>query len=293
MSLNSQMFLEFSAVYILLTWALYITVRGGQISNSPVYIFAITSYFCAFAMRELGWPYGLTLPLSICIGAFAGFLTGIAFAKTRGFTLAIATIAVIFIVQCVIRNIPALGGTQGFRRIPGVDNLLPIAWILVLIVGGIIYRIDHSRLGRAMEVMRVHLDTAGAVGGVYPLRLGIFLQTCSGMITGAAGAIYPFVLNGIYPASFGFSVLLYIWTILFIGGSYSMWGTLVFAPMMWGLNQIIPQKFVDYVDFVFGALLILILVLRPEGAIDRRLIGNIRQLFRWLRAKKEVQLSSD
>jgi branched-chain amino acid transport system permease protein len=274
------MFLEFSAVYVLLTWALYIPVRGGQISNSPVYILAITSYFCAYATRELKWAYGLTLPLSILVGALAGFITAIAFAKTRGFTLSIATIAVIFIVQCVIRNIPALGGTQGFRRIPDIGYLLSVSWVLVLIFGSLIFRIDHSRLGRAMEVMRVHLDTAGAVGGVYPLRMGIFLQTFSGMITGAAGAIYPFVLGGIYPASFGFSVLLYIWTILFTGGSYTMWGTLVFAPIMWGLNQIIPEKFVDYVAFIFGTLLILILVLRPEGALDRRLIGNVRQLFR-------------
>ena len=76
-----------------------------------------------------------------------------------------------------------------------------------------------------------------------------------------------------------------------------MWGTLVFAPIMWGLNQIIPEKFVDYVAFIFGTLLILILVLRPEGALDRRLIGNIRQLFKrvrgQLRATKEVQMSSD
>jgi branched-chain amino acid transport system permease protein len=272
MSLNTQVFLEFSAVYILLTWALYIPVRGGQISNSPVYILAITSYFCAYATRELGWAYLLTLPVSLCIGALAGFITAIAFAKTRGFTLSIATIAVIFIVQCVIRNIPAFGGTQGFRRIPNVDYLLPVAWVLVLIFGFLIYRIDQSRVGRAMEVMRVHLDTAGAVGGVYPLRLGIYLQTFSGMITGAAGAVYPFILGGIYPASFGFSVLLYIWTILFIGGSFTMWGTLVFAPILWGLNQIIPVQFVDYVAFIFGTLLILILVLRTEGAIERRLI---------------------
>jgi branched-chain amino acid transport system permease protein len=291
-SINSWMFLEFSAVYILLTWAFYLPVKGGQISNSPVYILAITSYFSAFAMRELGWAYGPTLLVSVCIGALSGFITAIAFSKTRGFTLGIATIAVIFIVQCVIRNIPVLGGTSGFMHIPEIGNLLPITWTIVLIVGVIIYRIDHSRLGRAMEVMREHLDMAGAIGGVYPLRLGVLLQMGAGVITGAAGAIYPFIMGGIYPASFGFSVLLYIWTILFTGGSYTMWGTLVFAPFLWGLNQIIPEKLVDYVAFMFGSLLIGILVLRPEGAIDRRLIRKIRELFRRRSERKELPTGS-
>lgn len=292
MSLNTQMFLLFAAVYILLTWALYVNVKGGRLSNSPVYILAISSYFAAFAARELGWDYWMIMPVAILLGGFFGLLTSLAFAKTRGFTVSVATIAVIFIVQNVIRNIPVLGGTQGFRRIPEVDNLLIIAVVLVLIVGIFIYRIDHSRFGRAAEVMRVHLDTAGAVGGVYPLRMGIFLEIISGVITGAAGALYPFITSGIYPWTFGFSVLLYTWTILFIGGSYTMWGTLVFAPLLWGFNQIIPQELIDYVDFFFGGLLIIVLVLRPEGVIDRRLLGNIGRLFGRKNERKEAPVSS-
>jgi branched-chain amino acid transport system permease protein len=290
---NLIMFFEFSAIYILLTWAFYIPVKGGRISNSPVYIFGITSYLSAFIMKDLGWSYISIFFISICAGALVGLFTALAFSRTRGFTLGIATIAMIFVVQNVIRNTPAVGGTSGFPNIPAVSNLLLIAWITVLVIGVIIYRIDHSRLGRAIEVMREHLDIAGTVGGVYPLKMDIFLQTSAGVITGAAGAIYPFVLRAIYPESFGFNILLYIWTILFIGGSYTMWGTLFFAPFFWGLNQIIPQAFVNYVPFIFGGLLILILVLRPEGALDRRLIGNIRRLFSRKDGRAEFQLNSD
>src|ERR1035437_1138597 len=118
------MFLLFAGVYVLLTWALYVNVKGGRLSNSPVYILAISSYFAAFASRELGWDYWMIMPVAILLGGFFGLLTSLAFAKTRGFTLSVATIAVIFIVENVIRNIPALGGTQGFRGIPSVDNLL-------------------------------------------------------------------------------------------------------------------------------------------------------------------------
>lgn len=280
MSINIWLFLEFSAVYILLTWAFYLPMKGGQVFNGPVYILAISSYFSAYAMRELGWAFGPTLLAAIGVGALMGFGPANGFAKTKGFALAIATIAVIFIVQSVLRNMPFLGGTRGFWGIPEISNLLPITWVIVLIVGIIIYRIDHSRLGRAIEVMRVNPDIAGALGGVNPIRLSILLQTIAGAISGAAGAIYPFISGGIYPSSFGFALLLYMWTILFVGGSTTMWGTLAFAPLLWGLTQIIPQQIAEYTDFIFGTLLIAILVLRPEGAIDRRLISNIGTFFR-------------
>jgi branched-chain amino acid transport system permease protein len=279
-SINIWLFLEFSAVYILLAWAMYLPMRGGQITNSPVYILAITSYFSAYAMRELGWAYGPTILVAIGLGALIGFGPANAFAKTKGFTLAIATIAIIFIVQAVLRNMHFLGGPRGFYGIPKISNLLPITWVIVLIVGVIIYRIDHSRLGRALEVMRVNPDVAGALGGVNLIKLSILLQTMAGAISGAAGAIYPFISGGIYPASFGFSQMLYMWTILFVGGSTTMWGTVVFAPILWGLTQIIPQAIAEYTDFIFGTLLITILAIRPEGAIDRRLVSNIGRLFR-------------
>lgn len=277
MSVNLWVFSEFTAVYIILSWAFYLPMRGGQVFNAPIYLLAICSYFSAYATKVWQWPYGLTFICSLGIGTLVSFITARAFAKTKGFALAIATIAAIFVVQAIIRNQAFLGGAGGLIGIPNIDNLLPITWTAVLIIGIMVYRIEQSRLGRALEALRENSDIIGAFGGINPVKLSVQIQTISGLMCGAAGAIYPFITGGIYPSSFGFSQLLYMWTILFVSGQTTMWGVLFFSPLLWGLTQIIPYTFSAYTDFIFGALLISILTLRPQGAIDRKLLRSIQQ----------------
>jgi len=272
------MYLQFTAVYILLGWAFYVPMRAGLVFNGPVYIGAIVAYFATYAKLQWGWPFGLILLAGIGLGTLVGFAPARALARTRELALALATIAIIFIVQTVIRNTPALGATRGIYSIPPVSGMLPMLWVAVLIVGVLIYRIDHSRLGRAVEVMRTNPDIAGALGGVYPVRLSVLVQTISGAIAGVAASMYPFVTGSLAPTSFTIPMLLYIWTIVFTGGQHTMWGTLAFAPIIWGLQQIIPPQITGYTNFIFGGILIAVLVSRPQGAIDKKVISSIGKL---------------
>ncbi len=283
MSLSAVYYLQFTAVFILLTWAFYIPFRGGQLYNGPIYCMAIGGYFSAFLARDLGWPFGLALICAVVVGTIFGFLPALGFARTTGIATAIASIALIFVIQSIITNAEFLGGSRGFWDIPKVDYLLPITYGIVLIVGIIIYRLDHSRLGRAIEAIRVD-PSLGATMGVNVTRLSMFTLTLSSAIGSLSGVIYAFTLGTIHPSSFGFSLLLYSWTMLFIGGRYTMWGALVAAPILWGLPQWVPQAIAEYTNILYGALLIIILLLRPQGIIDRRTIQRIRGVARiWRR----------
>jgi branched-chain amino acid transport system permease protein len=254
-------------------------MRAGLIFNGPVYIAAVTAFFAAYAKQQWGWPFGLILLAGISIGTLIGFVPAKLLARTKGFAMALATMAIIFIVQTGIRNMPFLGGRRGFLSIPEVSGLLPITWIIVLVIGVVIYRIERSRIGRATEVMRTNPDIAGAIGGVYPVMLSVIVQTISGAISGAAGAIYPFVTGAIFPQSFGLSLLILIWTILFVGGQTTMWGTLAFAPILWGFVQIVPQALTEYTEFILGGILVAVLISRPKGLLDRKVISSIAKLF--------------
>lgn len=283
MSLYLVYYLQFTAVFILLTWAFYIPFRGGQLYNGPIYCMAIGGYFSAFVVRDLGWPFGLALICAVLVGAIFGFIPALGFARTTGVATAVASIALIFIIQSVIRNVEFLGGSRGFWDIPEVDYLLPITYGIVLIVGILVYRLDHSRLGRAIEAIRVD-PSPGATMGVNVTRLSIFALTLSSAIGALSGVIYAFTLGTIHPDSFGFSLLLYTWTMLFVGGRYTMWGAIVAAPMLWGLPQWVPHAVAEYTNILYGALLIIILLLRPQGIIDRRTLQHIGSLGRiWRR----------
>lgn len=279
MSLYMEYYLLFVAVFILLTWAVYLPFRSGQLYNGPVYCMAIGGYFAAFAARDLGWPFGLALVAAVLLAALLGFIPALGFARTTGIATAMASIALIFIIQSVLRNLNFLGGAQGFWNIPDVDYLLPITYLIVLIVGIIVYRIDHSRIGRALEGMLVD-PNLGSSMGINATKIGIFILTLSSAIGALAGVIFAFTLGTIYPETFGFSLLLYVWTMMFVGGRYTMWGAIVAAPILWGLPQWVPHAVAEYTNIFYGALLVVILLLRPQGIITRDVLQHIRSVVR-------------
>jgi branched-chain amino acid transport system permease protein len=274
MSLYLTYYLQFVAVFILLTWALYIPFRAGMLYNGCVYCMAIGGYFAAFAMRDLGWPFWPALLGALALGALFGFLPALGFTRTKGIATAIGSIALIFIIQSVLRNLEFLGGVRGFHDIPQVEHLLLITYILVLLVGFFIYRLDHSRIGKAMEAMCVDQELA-ATTGINIRRVGILLLTLSSVIGALAGVIFAVAVRTIYPDSFDFSLLLYIWTMLFIGGRYTMWGTLIAVPILWGLPQWLPSSIAEYTKIFYGAILVIVIVTRPEGIVSRGLLRHL------------------
>ena len=61
-----------------------------------------------------------------------------------------------------------------------------------------------------------------------------------------------------------------------------MWGVLVAAPLLWSFTQLVPKAMTQYSYVMYGVLLVVMLVLRPEGLIDRRLVFIIRTQIRTL-----------
>ncbi len=280
MSLQVTYYLQFVAVFILMTWAVYLPFRAGQLYNGPIYCMAIGGYFSAFVVGNLGWPFGLTLIITIALGAIMGFIPALGFSKTTGLVTATASIALIYIIQSILRNLAFLGGARGLWNIPKVGYLLPLSYVLILIVGVIIYRFDHSRYGRAAEAMLVDLNLASAMG-INTRWLSIVLLTLSSVIGALAGVIYAFTLRTIFPDSFGFSLLLSIWGMLYIGGRYTMWGALISAPILWGLPQWLPNTLTEYTKIIYGIVIIVIILILPEGIVNR-------DMLRWIREKVRI-----
>ena len=86
---------------------------------------------------------------------------------------------------------------------------------------------------------------------------------------GLAGALYAYTFCSVFPDAFGFPLILYGMTILTFGGMYTMWGIIIAAPVLWGISQILPGKLQAFAVIIYGALLIVMLLLRPTGIVDR------------------------
>ncbi|MGZ5385599.1 MAG: branched-chain amino acid ABC transporter permease [Acidimicrobiia bacterium] len=271
MSASSIQYLIFVGSMILLVWAFYMPFRLGQLYNGPVYCMAIGGYFAALVAKELGWPFFLALLGAALMGLIFGFLPALGFSRTTGVTTAVASMALIFIIQSVLLNLSITGGAIGVTFIPKVPYLLYATWGTVLVVGFLIYRLDHSRVGRAIALIGTDPDLARTLG-INVRWMTVFSLTSSSVLGALAGVFYAFDLRMLRPGLLAFSLVLSASAMLFIGGRHTMWGVFISVPILWGLPQWLPPSIAPYTQFVYGAVLILVLVFRPSGLITPGLL---------------------
>jgi branched-chain amino acid transport system permease protein len=268
-------FLEFSALYIMVCWGIYLNYRSGQICFTPYAALPIGAYFCALATRDWGWPFGLAILGAMGLAAAFAFVTGLFLARVGAIAMCLVTIAFVFIIQIACINLDFLGGVAGLFEIPRVDYLLPLTLSLTALLGFFVYRFDHSRLGRAMEVAFFDRDVA-TTSGINLYWSSVLLQVLGGAIGGLVGAIMAPLNGRICPAFFDFPTLVLLVCFIFVGGHTTMWGLVVFTPLLYGMMITLPSSIAQWGNIIFGALLVLIIVLRPEGVITKQTLRSIR-----------------
>lgn len=287
MSLPLFYYLAITAIYILMSWALYIPYKMGQLHFTAVANMAVSAYFSALVALNWGWPFWLILPAGTALGALTGWLISRAIGDAPCFSVVIVGFTLIYLTKTVIENTPLLGGPLGLFNIPKVlprsaDNRL----LLLLIAGGAViltalflHRLDRSRLGRAAATIFVDRDLASSCG-ISVKRTGQILQTLSSALGGLSGVLYTFIIRSLSPNHFTFNIVGICMTVLFIGGYTTPWGVLLAAPILWGFPLILPESVQSWKLVIYGALLILILLLRPEGFITRPLLAGVTEKIR-------------
>jgi branched-chain amino acid transport system permease protein len=162
--------------------------------------------------------------------------------------------------------------------------LLALLYALVLVVGFLIHRFEHSRLGRAASAIFADKDLATSFG-VDIKKLGSLLQVFSSVVAGGCGVIYGFLYRSFHLDYFTFSLVGLFMTIIFVGGYATMWGTVVAAPVLYGLTLLFPPAVASWRIVIYGAILVAVLVLKPEGFITRRLVLKLERLLSSKRKK--------
>ncbi len=277
-------------LYVLLGLGLNIVVGyAGLLDLGYVAFFAIGAYTIALLTSpELGF-FGLSfwaaLPVAILLGIVSGVLLGIPVLKMRGDYLAIATLGFGEIIRILVLSDflrPWLGGAQGIGKIPkpfiGSTELATPQQIYYLILGGcflvgfISRRLRDSRLGRAWMAIREDEDVAQAMG------INLVSSKLLAFATGAAfsalsGALFASKLGSVYPHSFNVMISINILCLIIVGGMGSIPGVIVGAIALVGLPELL-REFAEYRLLVYGAALVAMMLLRPEGlrpeAVHRR-----------------------
>ena len=274
-------FFAITAIYILMTWSFYLPYRVGQLHFLTIANMTISGYFAAFAALTWHWPFALVLALGFILGAVVGFLTSLAIGDAPCFAVVIVGFTFIYITKTIVENVKnsILGGPEGLYGIPMVNRttLIIVLYALVVVIGILIHRFDHSRLGRASSAVFVEKDLAASTG-VNIKNLGIFLQTFASAIGGLCGVLYAFIMRSLTPQYFTFHLVGICMTILFVGGYATPWGTVFAAPILYGIPLMLPPSLQSWKVVIYGVLLLLVLVFKPEGFISRQLVYRIEHL---------------
>ncbi len=268
-------------LYVLLGLGLNIVVGfAGLLDLGYVAFFAIGSYTIAILTSpELGFfqlNFWQALPFAVLFGVTAGVMLGIPVLKMRGDYLAITTLGFGEIIRILVLSDflrPWLGGAQGIGKIPkaaigGFEFASPQAVYYLILAGCFLvvlvsWRLRDSKLGRAWMAMREDEDVAAAMG------INLVATKLLAFGTGAAfsalsGAIFAAKIGSVYPHSFNVMISINILCVIIVGGMGSLPGVVVGAIALVGLPELL-REFAEYRLFVYGAALVAMMLLRPEG----------------------------
>jgi len=207
------------------------------------------------------------LAVGALLAAIAGFFVGVPSLRLRGDYLAIVTLGFGEIIRVFILNIDAVGGARGYSGIPKLANFFWIYLFAALTIV-IVYRIVHSSFGRTLIAIREDEIAAEAMG-VHTTRAKVISFVVSSAMAGVGGGLFAHYLMYIHPASFTFLKSFEIIIMIVIGGLGSISGSILGAVLFITLTEGLRQ-FAQYRMVLFSLLLIVIMIVRPQGILGHR-----------------------
>jgi branched-chain amino acid transport system permease protein len=287
--------------YVLLAVGLNVVVgQAGLLDLGYVGFFAIGAYTVAVLTSpdsDLGtnWGWLTAVPVAIALVMISGVLLGWPTLRLRGDYLAIVTLGFAEIIRLAAQNSSLLRGQRGIGDIPhppgekadgtplfGVLDAKPYYWLglsLVIIVILGVRSLQRSRVGRSWVAIREDEDAAQAMG-VPTFRFKLWAFAIGAAVGGLSGAFFAGEQGFINSANFDlvFSILVLAGVVM--GGSGNMAGAILGGALI----AYLPERFrgietpgflggadlYEYRYLFFGLVLIVIMVLRPQGLIPSR-----------------------
>jgi branched-chain amino acid transport system permease protein len=275
-------------INILMGWSFYVILLSGQFSFGNAGFMALGAYAAGVATVKFQAPYILGLLIAVIVGAAIGWLVGLPALRIRGIYLALATIAVAFLVENLFINLDYTGAQVGFYGLQGTT--LGIVYLLVALLGLLLLRLQHSRLARSLQAVRENEIVASTLG-LNTTYLKLLSFSTGAAFAALAGALYGHYLYFISPELFGFFQSIWPAFYVAIGGAQTVLGPVLGAAVV----TLLPEYFQPLKEWrllVFGLTVMAIIALRPEGLYTRhmqaRLVGAARRLARLGRRPAEL-----
>ncbi len=281
-------------IYVILAMGLNVVVGfAGLLNLGYAAFFAIGAYTYALLSLHGHVSFWLGLPVAGMMSMAIGLLIGLPSIRVRGDYLAITTLGFGEIVRIAFNNLSGLtGGPNGLLGIarpslliPSLDgglhwklwsfsvNMTPYFYLTLFLIGTIaffLFRLMDSKFGRALVAIRED-ELAASCMGIPVLQVKLSAFGISSFIAGLAGALFAAKQTIITPDSFDFVLSVLILAMVVLGGMGNIWGAALGALVL-GLLPEFLREFAAYRMLIFGVLMILMMIFRPQGILGSQLL---------------------
>jgi ABC-type branched-subunit amino acid transport system permease subunit len=266
---------------------------AGVLNFAGASFFGIGAYTAAVLNQHTALPHLLVLATGGIMAALIGSLLLLPVLRTRGHYAAVVTIAFALLFKTFLEVNDVLGGPQGLQ-VPGMNiagwsfnqnikiGAIELSFYFSYFVTGIIIlvaafiavrRLERSWIGLNLDALRLD-ETAAACFGLNIVRWKITAFLLGNFMIGIAGTLHGMVVGFVQPNNYTFADSLVLVSILLLGGIGNPWGVVVATVIV----VIVPEKLQviqEYRFLLYAALVMLVLLFRPEGLLPR----PVRQYF--------------
>lgn len=271
-------------INMILALSLYFPLSAGQLSLGQSGFMALGAYASSWLTATAGWPWPLAFACGAAGAGVVGAVVGLPALRVRGIYLVLLTMAFGEIVRVFFLNFEPTGAAQGFRGMPFVTGL-PLVAVIAAGVVVLAARTASSRMGRAFAAISRD-ELAAEVIGVDVTRAKLASFAVGATVAGLAGALWAHYVQFIEPEEFGFQRAVMPFMFVIVGGVETFWGAVVGAAAL----TLLPEwlRFLKEWRLAFyGVTVIAVMIVRPQGLVDRRLVDVFRRgghamRLRWL-----------
>jgi branched-chain amino acid transport system permease protein len=249
--------------------------NAGQISLCQSSFMAIGAYATTYLSAKLGLIYWVALPAGGCLAGVFGLILGVPALRLQGFYLAVVTLGFLELAQLLIAQLPWItGGVRGMAsprpwlaglRLSRDLHFYYVILACTLLLGWFAHSLLRSPTGRAFNAIRNSPSAAQTLA--IPLaatKLTAFV--ISAFYAGIGGGLFATLVGFIDPVEFGVGTSIRHLVFIVVGGLGSVTGAVLGAVILTVLPEAL-RGVKEYSEFVYGGLLLLVLMVFPGGLV--------------------------
>lgn len=282
------------ALFSFVALSAYLLLLAGEMSFGQQAFFGVGAYAGGMLTAMFGWPLPAAMLAAMAAGAAAQFLVGLPTLRMRGLYFAMATLAaaemarilfeLLHFQRTVDGDTVGPDGTQGFRSIRWVfeagiepaEYLALIVTLLAFVIAGF-GLVERSRLGATLRMIGEDPELAASLGiDVDRVKLGV--AAAAGALAALGGVLYAHHNTYIEPRNFDIMLGVHSLVYALIGGLGTAAGPLLGVLLDIGALEG-SRVFESYRMTVFGGLVAVLLIFRPRGLLDERVVHWLRSRF--------------